>query len=345
VKARSQAGRYNLRFGAIAVLAAALTASAAAVASPADASSASLASPCVHQASRHAAPADRLPDTSPVSKQRMRTVERLVAAAPTAAGREAGTSSSARAADLPTFRVKVQVHVIHGRHRREHKVKRRDARRLFHILQDGYNGAQWPGVSEPMGVSFRLKRITVSRNDRWYHAAPMSRGDKQMRNRLHRGTASTLNIYVKKLPSSGGSILLGHSRFPWQYRHLNMFDGVEVNVDAMPGGRARGYNLGDTVIHESGHWFGLLHPFEGDACNPTNDQVADTPAESRPASSCEDASNVCDPTQLLPAPGGPGYYNPALNFMDYSPDPCMRMFTRGQHERFVPIYQRYRAGR
>jgi hypothetical protein len=45
-----------------------------------------------------------------------------------------------------------------------------------------------------MGVTFRLKRITVSRNDRWYHAAPMTRVDKQMRNRLHRGTASTLNI-------------------------------------------------------------------------------------------------------------------------------------------------------
>ena len=338
MKARSQALRFNFRFGAIGLLATALTASVAtvAVASPADASLAGVASPCVHEAADHGPGARRLPDTSPVTEKRMRTVERQVATE---------TSSAARTADLPTFRVKVQIHVIHGRHRREHKVKRRDARRLFHILQDGYNGAQWPGVSEPMGVSFRLKRITVSRNDRWYHAAPMTRGDKQMRSRLHRGGASTLNIYVKKLPSSGGSILLGHSRFPWQYRHHKKFDGVEVNVDALPGGRARGYNLGDTVIHESGHWFGLLHPFEGDACNPTNDQVADTPAESRPASSCEDTSNICDPTQLLPAPSGPGYYNPALNFMDYSPDPCMRMFTRGQHEHFVPIYQRYRAGR
>lgn len=345
MKARSQAKRFNFRFGAIGLLAAALTASAAAVASPADASLAGAATPCVHQAADRAAAVRRLPDTSPVTEERMRTVERQVADAQPAAGREAATSPTARSTDLPTFRVKVQIHVIRGRHRHEHKVKRRDARRLFHTLQDGYNGAQWPGVSEPMGVTFRLKRITVSRNDRWYHAAPMTRVDKQMRNRLHRGTASTLNIYLKRMPSPGGSILLGHSRFPWQYRHHKKFDGVEVNVDALPGGRARGYNLGDTVIHETGHWFGLLHPFEGGPCSPTNDQVADTPAESKSAGACEDTSNVCDPTQLLPAPAGPGYYNPALNFMDYAPDACMRMFTRGQHERFVPIYQRYRAGR
>jgi hypothetical protein len=333
VKARSRALRFNIRFGAVGLLAAALTASAAVVASPAGASLPSAASPCLEPRSDRASTPHRLPDTSPVTAARLQKVERQVAA-----------SSEARTAALPTFRVKVQFHIIHGRHRREHKIKRRDARRLFHILQDGYNGAQWPGVSEPMGVTFRLKRISVSRNDRWYHAAPMTRADKQMRKRLHRGGASTLNIYIKKMPSFGGSILLGHSRFPWQYKHHKKFDGVEVNVDGLPGGRAQGYNLGDTVIHESGHWFGLLHPFEGGCAGP-NDQVADTPAESVAAHSCEDTSNICDPTQLLLPPAGPGYYNPALNFMDYSPDPCMRMFTQGQHEHFVPIYQRYRAGR
>jgi hypothetical protein len=299
--------------------------------------------PCLQPAGRAVPTPHSIRDTTPVSAATLAAVDREVGSSASAPDSPAARSA-ARSAVLPVLQVNVQLHVIRGRHKHERRVKWRGAVQLFQILRDGFNGAQSPGVSDPMGVSFNLKRISVTRNDRWYHAFPMSRADRQMRRHLHRGTAQTLNIYIKTFPKNRVGLLLGHSRFPWQYRGHRKLDGVEVNVDGMPGGRARGFNLGDTVIHETGHWFGLLHTFQG-GCDPNNDGVPDTPAEAYNARSCEDVTNICDPTQLLPAPTGPGYQNPALNFMEYTPDECMRMFTAGQHQRVADMFMHYRYGR
>jgi hypothetical protein len=40
-----------------------------------------------------------------------------------------------------------------------------------------------------------------------------------------------------------------------------------------------------------------------------------------------------------------GYLDPAFNFMDYSLDACMRLFTFGQHVRVASMFMTYRAGR
>jgi hypothetical protein len=333
------------RHALLGLVAAALVATPGLVATSADAMPApGPVSPCVSGATAPAPAFRRLPDTPKVSAKTLAAVERTVAAAQ--APVVAPGARSAEPAALPVFRVKVQIHIIHGKHRREHKVKRKAARRLFRILRDGYNGAQWPGVSEPMGIVFKLKGITVSKNDRWYHAGPRSRAGKQMKRRLHRGTSRTLNIYLKSFPSVGGGMLLGYAQFPWYYHgKRKKLDGVEVNVAGMPGGSARGYNLGDTVIHETGHWLGLLHTFQG-GCSGSGDKVDDTPAESEPTFTCSAGitpteSHVCDPVQMV----AKGYYDPALNFLDYSYDGCMRMFTEGQHRLVSAMWTRYRAGR
>ena len=284
----------------------------------------------------------RAPDTPPVSAATLARVEREVSAVARA---RAASSPTARSATLPVFRVKVQIHVIHGTHKGESRLKRRGARtKVFQVLRNAYNGAQ-SDVSERMGIVFDLKRITVTRNDRWFHARMNSAADRQMKRRLHRGNASTLNIYVNKLrpPAQLRGLLLGYSRFPWKYAGHERLDGVTINVRSLPiRGSRTGFNLGDTVVHETGHWLGLLHTFQR-GCDPYNDGVADTPAEKNEYGNmgCADLDNLCDPSDVLVD----GMYDPAYNFMEYTRDACMRMFTAGQHERVVDMFATYRAGR
>ncbi len=119
----------------------------------------------------------------------------------------------------------------------------------------------------------------------------------QEKRKLHRGGPRTLNLYI----SGGGprgTPILGWARFPWQYAAAPKLDSVTVNVAGMRGGSARGYNLGDTVIHETGHWLGLYHTFQG-GCGGGGDLVADTPAEAEPSFGCDNSRDTCaaDPGQ------------------------------------------------
>ena len=273
-------------------------------------------------------------DTSEVSPAMRAKVDRVV---------ESVTGgSAARASDLPSsVRVPVFIHVINGRHRGEHRINKRKARRMFYTLKAGFAGVQNPTVMAPTGVNFKLKRITKTRNEKWFHAVPFSRADRQMKKRLHRGGAQTLNIYVNR-PRSGGQLLLGFSLFPWQRRAHKKLDGVTISEVSLPGGRATGYNLGDTVIHETGHWMGLLHPFEG-GCND-GDGVADTPAEATPSFRC-DERNTCLQAGELPTDQATWTWDPIHNFMDYSYDSCMNHFTPGQRERMIALFMHYRFGR
>jgi hypothetical protein len=140
-----------------------------------------------------------------------------------------------------------------------------------------------------------------------------------------------LNIYVNRT-AVPGQVLLGFSTFPWQRAWRRGLDGVTVSDASLPGGQALGYNHGDTVIHETGHWLGLLHTFEG-GCTEPNDLVKDTPAEGEPSITCEGVKDTCD------LPGD----DPVHNFMDYAVDACMNQFTAGQVSRMTDNWLAYRT--
>jgi hypothetical protein len=226
---------------------------------------------------------------------------------------------------VPTY-----VHVIKGRRKGERNpISRQGVRRLIQILNNGMAGRQSPN-SKATRYRFSLKKINFRRNEGWYHAYFFGPRDKRMRRSLHRGGARTLNLYINGGGPKGGPVL-GWSRFPWQYAGAPKLDGVTVNVAGLPGGRAVGYNLGDTVIHETGHWLGLLHTFQ-DGCEGSGDQVSDTPAEAEPSFYCQTTRDTCT------SPG----LDPVHNFMDYSYDSCMNMFTVGQVRRMDAAYVKWR---
>lgn len=226
--------------------------------------------------------------------------------------------------------VNVFVHVIKGTHRGERNAigPRRVARMLW-ILNNAMAGNQ-NQLSAFTRYRFHLSEIDWTKRDGWYHAFFNGPRDQRMKHRLHRGSARTLNVYINNGGPTGQPVL-GWSRFPWQYAEDPALDGVSINAASLLGGKANGYNLGDTLVHETGHWLGLLHTFQG-GCGAQGDLVADTAAEAEPSYYCETTRDTC------PSPGT----DPVRNFMDYSLDSCMNLWTPGQARRVDAAFEKWR---
>ena len=93
------------------------------------------------------------------------------------------------------------------------------------------------------------------------------------------------------------------------------------------------FNLGRTVTHELGHFFNLYHTFDGcttaSTCTNSGDRVCDTPASNAPVFNCPNPGTIlkCGGTKVL-----------TMNYMDYTNDPCMYLFTSGQATRMLAYY-------
>jgi len=131
---------------------------------------------------------------------------------------------------------------------------------------------------------------------------------------------SYLNIWSCNL--SGG--LLGYAQFPGGTAAT---DGVVCLFSSIGGpsapGTATPYHLGRTATHEVGHWLNLRHIW-GDA-NCGSDLVSDTPTQ-------QTANNGCPSFPHVTCSNGPNG-DMFMNYMDYSYDACMNMFTQGQSTR------------
>jgi len=89
------------------------------------------------------------------------------------------------------------------------------------------------------------------------------------------------------------------------------------------------YNLGRTMTHEVGHFLGLRHIWgDGSSCSTNTDYCADTPVALAANFSCATTVNSCT-TQ----PGN----DMVENYMDYTDDACMNIFTQNQKDRIVVI--------
>ncbi|MFI5151362.1 MAG: M43 family zinc metalloprotease [Bacteroidia bacterium] len=133
-----------------------------------------------------------------------------------------------------------------------------------------------------------------------------------------------LNIWVCNL----GTGILGYTQMPGAGPASR--DGCVINFMAVgKTGATAPYNLGRTVTHEVGHWLNLIHPWGDDHgyCWGT-DQVADTPNEAD-----ANYSNYAPYSVKTDSctPSAPGFM--WQNYMDYTEDLGMCMFTQGQVQR------------
>lgn len=147
-----------------------------------------------------------------------------------------------------------------------------------------------------------------------------------------------LNIWICNL--SGG--LLGYSEFPTP--SLDNTFGSVINYQAvgdsgyLPYSQ---YNLGRTVTHEIGHLLDLIHPWadDGGACPGADDGCADTPPEGNANHDAYCSGN--GPTfgkPPFPYVDNCSTVSPGImveNFMEYTDDAEMNLFTNNQYSRML----------
>ncbi|MGL4597050.1 MAG: zinc metalloprotease, partial [Bacteroidia bacterium] len=134
-----------------------------------------------------------------------------------------------------------------------------------------------------------------------------------------------LNIWVCDL----GNQLLGYSSIVGGPANV---DGVVLHYKYTgKTGASAPYNKGRTATHEVGHWLSLRHIWgdDGGACNGT-DFVNDTPNQASENYGCFAVNTVLTDACTPAAPGIMW-----MNYMDYTDDACMYMFTAGQKTRMV----------
>jgi hypothetical protein len=199
-------------------------------------------------------------------------------------------------------------------------------------LNDAYNDYE---------IQFNLVNVSWTVNDEW--AAGDPNNDLDMKKKLRQGTYATLNIYFQTDLAGG---VLGRCTLPSSVGNGNVdpsvyaSDGCNVNANTMPGGAMEGYNKGKTAVHETGHWLGLLHTFEGYSCDGPGDYIEDTPQESQSTEGCPESP----PKRTCPNQSG-DQDDPIHNYMDYSIDACYTGFTPKQHDRMHHMFNTFRDGK
>ncbi len=177
--------------------------------------------------------------------------------------------------------------------------------------------AEFAGVEANINVDFVIEdviRVQNSKKRSW-------RPDDSMKRSSSGGSdvvnpQEFLNVWIVNIMPYRGGQILGYAQFPggsWST------DGV-VLAHQFVGRNQR------TATHEVGHWMNLRHIWGDGGCG-ASDFVADTPDADGNSRGCPSYPTIeC------------GSANMTMNFMDYSDDTCMYMFSEGQKSRMDAVF-------
>jgi hypothetical protein len=200
----------------------------------------------------------------------------------------------------------------------------------------------WQGIAADSEIEFCLASVDPNgQPTNGINRVQTTHGQFGMSNDIHTSSAGGaddwpnddyLNIWVCDI-SSG---LLGYATPPSFF--IGDGDGLVIGYRyfGSTGVVQAPYNKGRTATHEIGHWLNLDHVWGGwGSCG--NDQVSDTPKQESENYSCPGFPlniNSCNTTN----PNGDMF----MNYMDYTNDGCMNLFTNGQKARMIAVINQYR---
>jgi Pregnancy-associated plasma protein-A/Secretion system C-terminal sorting domain len=134
---------------------------------------------------------------------------------------------------------------------------------------------------------------------------------------------SYLNIWVCNM--AGG--IQGYSSIPGSPKDI---DGVVINAGVFGTINMNApFNKGRTTVHEIGHWLNLRHIWGDAACG--DDKVDDTPAQQAATRGCVSGEKF--------SCGSTTHGDMYMNYMDFTDDACMFMFTNGQRDRMRKLFE------
>ncbi len=136
-------------------------------------------------------------------------------------------------------------------------------------------------------------------------------------------TSQYLNMWVvPQMLRSNGDTILGYAQFPGGAAAT---DGcvMSYNYFGRTGAVSAPFDGGRTTTHEIGHYLNLRHIWGDSNCG--NDFVSDTPTHQTSNSGCPAGRTSCGSVDMY------------QNYMDYSNDVCMNLFTTGQKNRMRAV--------
>jgi hypothetical protein len=135
-----------------------------------------------------------------------------------------------------------------------------------------------------------------------------------------------LNIWITTF-SGDDDQTLGYATFPGSTKTEEVGVVIGATYFGTEGDLTVGFDKNRTLTHEVGHFFNLFHIWGDATCG--NDFVSDTPPQQQAndgacPTSPYNVGSICNP-----GPDGEMF----MNYMDYTPDACMQLFSTGQKDR------------